>query len=872
MSAPQSSRNGSLSLDLEDLDDAGFFLRSLIRSWMGSNRHLDADYVTNFSACSKLLKENPAFYTALRVAATTKDYRPIQDSPLLLRPNTRDARDFLERHRSGMKKCVDGAPEFVPWEPKLEDDDLRSHLTGLDLYASGDEPSLLLDRLGKFHDDPVLRNRVRSIFVRGQDTFLVNTSGSGKTRLTFEGLCQEWGFYFSAVTESGYSAGELNAILSTEIRRQPGFTAELSSGSERFSEQLQSNQKIAAHHFNAALLARLLMFQMFVEIMHETVPAPEHKMRWLLFQLRPRLGGSYDSIAQLTFILSEDDDTYTKENILDSIGKIRDTFGGDLHLFYVLDEAQAPATLFPSAFYTGGQFHPILPEIIRAWLAHPVDNFEASMVISGIRIPKDMFDAEGNSSLRHRWTSDTGAFDGPAQRRYIESFLPSSIADSQTADRLISRAWNWVRGRHRFTSAFVTLLLINGFLPADAILDDYFNALAHLPPTDSDTDLYWIESFVKVIALGRYSMLDFAVLGEHPSIKNTIRQILFHYLLTSKHPKPIGAEGIELVSEGLGRFCDTEANEVLVDEPIILGGAANWLLGCSESGHGDYTYYDILLRDPLPDSKTLAKCVAYYLAHTFDETRRLCDIFTFPGSCPKWARQNASLVAIHSTGAGMTVSSPETFPTLATITDSMADTISWLQHREPTPFCLPSSESSPDLIFILKMEDGAFIWVFLRATVSADKLLKESDVKDILLKLQDDNLFCNEDDERQRTSAKDALKGLPNLSSRLGPFGVLRVVASFPAHPQIGRLPLKTTRHAASLNMRLFKRVNESIRAVDMVNNMASAVAGLPPSKRKADVDENNRRKNSKRRIAPPSTPAPAPRPPGVRTRSQKRA
>ncbi|KAJ7746498.1 hypothetical protein DFH07DRAFT_591550 [Mycena maculata] len=556
-----------------------------------------------------------------------------------------------------------------------------------------------------------------------------------------------------------------------------------------------------------------------------------------------------------------------RENITEAQEKIRDIFGGSLHLFYILDEAQAAATSLSSAFSTDGHLHPILPLIIRTWRAHTADNFRVSMVVSGVEIPQSIFDHDANSSSRRRWSSDTGAFDEPAQRRYIERFLPPSIAESQTGERLITRAWNWLRGRHRFTSAFVTLLLLNGFLPADAILDDYCNNFSRIPPSDSDTDMYWIESTLKVTA-SKLRKFDFSMLKKNRSMKDTIQDVLFHYLVTNERPKPLGPESIGLVSEGLGRFCDTKLQEVLVDEPLILAGAANWLLGRSESGHDGGSYHSALLRDTPPDRKTLAKCVAYYLGNTFDQTRRLCDIFTFPGSCPKWAKQNARLAAIHSTGAGMTVSSPETFPTLATITDSMADTISWLQHREPTPFCILSSKSSPDLIFVLKMADGTFVWVFLRAAVSADKLLKESDVKDILLKLQDDNLFCDEDDERLRTSAKDALKGLPNLSSRLGPFGVLRVVASFPAHPQIGRLPLKTTRHAASLNMRLFKRVNESIRAVDMVNNMASAVAGLSPSKRKADVDENDRRK--KRRIAPPSTPAP--RPPGVRTRSQKRA
>ncbi|KAJ7474513.1 hypothetical protein B0H11DRAFT_2236198 [Mycena galericulata] len=852
MSAPPSPSDAFISFNLDDLNDASFFIRSLVRSWLIVNRHLDAGYVADLSSCSKLLKENPEFYSSLKVAAVTKDYQHIRASPLLLRPNTRSTREFLQRHRDHLKAHVDGTFVLSPWEPDFEDEDLRIHLTGLGLYGLGDEPTLLLDRLGTFKDDLVLRSRVQSIFVRGKDTFLVNTSGSGKTRLAFEGLCQEWGFYFAAVDDaSGYSSRDLNDIFINRIPKHPGFKHELASpDSDIFCEQLKINQEIAAHHFNAALLARLLMFQMFAEIMHESVPAPEHKIRWLLFQLQPRLGGSSDSIAHLTHILLKDDDSYTRDNITDTMGKIRDIFGGDFHLFYVLDEAQQAATSFTSAFYTGGQLHPILPEIMRAWLAHTVDNFHVSMVISGIQIPKSIFTCEGNSSLRHRWSSETGEFDEAAQRRYIEYFLPPSIAESQTAERLISRAWSWLRGRHRFTSTFVMLLLLNGFLPADAILDDYFNTITRIPPPESDTDMHWIDSIVSVTASGRFGILDFSILDKYPSMKNATRHILYHYLVTKQHPKPLGAESIDLVSEGLGRFGDAESNEVLMDEPMILAGVANWLLGCPQAEDVGYThYYSILHRDPPPDSKSLAKCFAYYLAHIFDHKRRLCDVFTFPGSCPK-----------------TTVSCPETFPTLATVTDSMTETVSWLRHREQTPFCISSRESSPDLMFILQLADGTFIWVFLQTVVSTDNNLES-----ILVNLQDANLFSAEDDEKLRDTARDALKALPNKSSKLGSFGVLRVVASFPNNPYIGRLPLKTTHNAASLNMGLFKRINKAIPAIDMVNEMAASVAGLPSSKRKAELD-GGEHQTKRHRSTPASTLTPVPEPPVRRvTRSTKK-
>ncbi|KAJ7150876.1 hypothetical protein C8R43DRAFT_491746 [Mycena crocata] len=850
-----------LDLDINDLDDAAVILRSLVKPWLQEDRHIDPAYAIDLSACSKLLQDEPSLHTALKAAALSREFRTIRHSPLLVRPNTRYRMAYLQERRSAMKRYVDGHTAFSSWEPSdfSDNEDIRSHLAGLGLFDSGDEPSMLLDRLGTFPDDPELQNRVQSIFVRGKDTFLVNTSGSGKTRLVFEGLCQEWGFYFSAEDgTSGYAAQELTEILKIGIPGESAFASELpSSDSAEFKTQLETNRRIAAHHFNAALLARLLMFQMFVEIMHETEPAPKHKMRWLLFQLRSRLEGSWDSILRLTKILLKDDDSYTNANIIETIAKIRDIFGGEFHLFYVLDEAQA-TTKPPSAFFTDGLLHPILPEIIRVWHAHAVDNFQVSMVISGIQIPKDIFDCEGNFSLRHRWSSNTGAFDQQSQKRYIEHFLPTSIAESQTAEKLIPRAWNWLRGRHRFTSGFVKMLLLNGFLPTDAIFDDYFNNFAHIGPTDGDTDLHWIKSQVNVVADNRFIILDFSILKTHPVLKETIFGVLSHYLVTNQHPRPLGVQSIEMVSQGFGRFGDAEGTEVLVDEPLVLAGAANWLLGCYKAENPPHSFYSTLSLNPPTCPKVLAKYVAFSIAQIFGQKRRLCDVFTFPGSCPTWAKQNAQLAGIH----------PDP-PRLAIVTYSMADTISWLQQREATtPFCIPEhGPSNPDVIFVLKMADGTVIWVFLQAAVSTETYLKESDLKLILLNLQDDNLFRDEVDQALRECVKDALKDLPNLTSKLGPHGVLRVVASFPAHPRMGRLPRKSTLHAASLNMGLFERVNE-MPALDMVNAMAISISGLPEViKRKERADDSESDLPTKRRRSPAAPSAPT----TIQTRSKKK-
>ncbi|KAJ7075261.1 hypothetical protein B0H15DRAFT_743157, partial [Mycena belliarum] len=137
-------------------------------------------------------------------------------------------------------------------------------------------PCMLLHDLGSFSDDPVLRERVNGIFNKDRHTFLVNAPGTGKTRLAFEGLCQNWGLYFTAAVDSSdLGSNDMNRILRNEVRwalRRP-------------SRNDASRQTIC-RLFVQLLLSRLLVFHMFVQLAQNTGISEYHKKLWLIAQLR----------------------------------------------------------------------------------------------------------------------------------------------------------------------------------------------------------------------------------------------------------------------------------------------------------------------------------------------------------------------------------------------------------------------------------------------------------------------------------------------------------------------------------------------------------------------------------------------------------
>lgn len=242
------------------------------------------------------------------------------------------------------------------------------------------------------------------------------------------------------------------------------------ASSSQHESTLNDNRQIANRIFSQLFLARLLVFNLFVDVMGDLenlsgAQTTAYRRRWLSLQLQPSLMHSkiwdiFDDISRKLSRASESYVNTTTQTLLSRVRKLcidkTAPASGEAHqtpIFCVLDEAQYAATQHSLAFRSenGAAHRPILREIVRAWESQ-TSGQGVFMVVAGTGISKDVVDQAMASAImkesKYRWCSDTGAFDDEAiQRRYVEKFFPPSYSSSASGRRLLERIWYWLHGR-----------------------------------------------------------------------------------------------------------------------------------------------------------------------------------------------------------------------------------------------------------------------------------------------------------------------------------------------------------------------------------------------------------------------------------------
>jgi len=408
-----------------------------------------------------------------------------------------DIQTFLSELEPNMKKLVAGDIILPLWFPPSDimDPELVAHLTSLRIPLLRGKPNLLLHDLGRFSSDFLLEKRLSNIFMPNNHTsvsyseifyfllnekthrFLVNTSGSGKTRLLFEGLCENWGFYFTSLVDSSLlGSSDVQKSIQTHVPDSPGFRPVLPpSGSAGYDGALRANRVIASRNFRQIFLARLIMFNLFAQNMSGRAGDPRlYRERWLLLQLQPSIlhPRCWDIFHELSCKLSGATDSFINTKTKTLLTNIRSVLWSAITtgshtteaqmltsgtaqtpLFCVLDEAQHAATQHTTAFRSdqNGAHRPILREIVKAWESQSFGQ-GVFMVVAGTGISKDVVDQAMASAImkdsRYRWCSDTGAFDRKdVQQRYMQKYLPKRLLESDVGVRLLERVWYWLHGR-----------------------------------------------------------------------------------------------------------------------------------------------------------------------------------------------------------------------------------------------------------------------------------------------------------------------------------------------------------------------------------------------------------------------------------------
>jgi hypothetical protein len=350
-------------------------------------------------------------------------------------------------------------PNWVP--PESVDNETRDFYTALAVPLVNDKPSLLLHKLGDTLD-PNVDNLFNHFNTKEVLRILCNTSGSGKTRLLFEGLCQNWGFYFVAAQGNDHIGARDLEIMIEMMSKTSGWISNIFVGRQQddISNANTVNEEIADKRISKVILARWTVFRLFIEVAKELnggALADNIRTHWLLFQILPQVrvsgmdpflalidsclvGVTLDQLRSLRFGLAP-------TNILGSAFAPLDTF------FYVLDEAQVAGKQYMGAFAdaNGKVSRPVLRPIIR----HLVTTDPSiKIIISGTGFSLELFktvvtSGVGKDSATWNTVHDTGDFSEQAkQLAYISRYVPSSFLISPSGEILKVRTYEWLRGRY----------------------------------------------------------------------------------------------------------------------------------------------------------------------------------------------------------------------------------------------------------------------------------------------------------------------------------------------------------------------------------------------------------------------------------------
>ncbi|KAK7032440.1 hypothetical protein VNI00_012998 [Paramarasmius palmivorus] len=731
------------------------------------------------SDCRHLLNDNSELYMILKNAHATQDFTQLDQSDLLHRCRVRWSSQFEQVRNilaglgtAGTMPLLLNAKPWLAygfWEPPPPEPDFGypesreewkrnpafiEHIKALEIPMTQVNPTpklpdLALHDLGRFHENPVLMDRLTSIF---NDTS--NTS-------------------------------------------EDSWTTSLPQ--ENYSSALESNIKLAHRRFSEVLLSRLLTLQ---EFMRNIGSGQEFRRSWLEMQIHQPNERPLERLCAAVQSAGADDRV-----INDAIGKSLEEIFSQLDLpegerFYVvLDQAEAASQTWYESAHLGafrdekGKDYPILKEILRCWQAH-MKSFPVSFVVSGREIPKEYFTSEEWSN--YRWTSDTGCFNGgEEQRQYIARYLPPSMTGPAKED-FLDRACKLLPGRFRITARFVAFLLSDIFRPScDDLLDWYVYTPWQLRSDDPmlhDFDAGDVSYEPKILATINRSLVHALCFGEGiniPSCENS-RVVLNGYgRFVDASMSTIAIGEIPIISRAAYKFCNSERCNAYFDNAQL-------------EEHRSLTDIDYFVQRVLPSARNgsqkdhLTTChIIACLAALFEHGHRMYDVFSFPALTPSWAGQYGKLALRQRAPDDTLRISPfqftkRTYRKLVTRPSNLCDLAAWIEGRgENTPFCLHSTESGDIIITCIQMQGGGLFWAFIKVVTQFNgEEMPTSDLAQCYESMDPALLFsdCKIDDPDIPSLLKNLLQKCPQI----GPYNVLRVVVPFNAkidinHPEFSR-------------------------------------------------------------------------------------
>jgi hypothetical protein len=294
---------------------------------------------------------------------------------------------------------------------------------------------------------------------------LINTAGSGKTRLGLHGLCEYWGFYgVVGQASDGIGSGDFWDLMSS-LDDSLDYRHAQSRGSQNDSAALHMHEKVQ-HRVLQFLLARFLLLNLLIaeaSKSEEGLRPSDHRLLWVLLQARPTDILKKDAFMELAEALQissvKDLKTQIKEEylklepILTSESVNHPATGQPTRrpLYCFLDEIQSTTAIRMGEYRSDDKKkeRPLLRPIWQT-MTEVLQSTEMLLILSGTALNESSLQNVLTSSVfkirPYTIQRDIGAFDDPnSQRQYIERYLQNE--QSAARSDFMKRAWEWCRGR-----------------------------------------------------------------------------------------------------------------------------------------------------------------------------------------------------------------------------------------------------------------------------------------------------------------------------------------------------------------------------------------------------------------------------------------
>ncbi|KAJ7780854.1 hypothetical protein DFH07DRAFT_950077 [Mycena maculata] len=731
--------------------------------------------------------------------------------------------DYCSEIEPLLKRFIEEKAPLESWTPK-EGTKYREFLRALNIPDLHGGPDMLLHDLGSFAHHPELQKRVENIFPIGEDNHVVvlNTSGSGKTRLTFEGLCQFWGLYFtSCVDTQGHGSADLQNVMD-RIEDEKGFTKNLPLTD--FATAHLANRQIARGYLTDVLYARLAILAKFCQIamqLNSGTLLDEHKKYWLILQLKPshlahKDWDIFNELSKRIHGFKWKDSKVITRLAAEVRALTGPGFGARSALFCVIDEAQAAAEKYTGAFRSlkldSSNARSLLRELVAVWGLV----MGMWLILAGTGMKKSVMDETLASAILKEGSVvtafDIGGFDDATdQMEYMKSLMPDDFKCSEKAQNLFRLAHYWLRGRFRFTATFMRVLLLAGFQDAELLLQQYVSVCTAPPlsdpnaalalqntgfvPTGGNLNAWVVQTSKRTV--GGFKTFSFERLKQNSKLFNDIKICISKFHLRSDISSlHLTNSEYEAVEYGFARVVAVEDQKkayvvegqrptrVILNEPLVVLALMQWLRERDLSVHEGLSLRARTGVTEANGSNGLEEYFAFYFSTVFDDDTPLNKIFRFKKGEPKWAKKPAKLISLYRRDAEWDSlrdqnSEPESGRVLRGSRPSVALGIGgdravaqgWLQHNIETPFLFPDTNFGPDILFVLELESKSRIWVAVQSKYSSASLLRKSVLEDALRSIAPSRFYLGkpkgEPETWEATQHNETVSRLKELPNRL---------------------------------------------------------------------------------------------------------